>query len=134
MLSLSSRHHDKTGFYEEVHRCAEENFHEPGEFQLFRKRSSCLNNKAWSSKESLSLLTVCSLSLGLYSSGHLNGLPGGSDGSESAFYVGEPGLNAGLGRSLEKKLAAHSRFLAWGIPWMEEPGGPLCGKELDVTG
>ena len=24
---------------------------------------------------------------------------------------------------LEKKMANHSRILAWGIPWTEEPGG-----------
>ena len=24
---------------------------------------------------------------------------------------------------LEKKMATHSRILAWKIPWMEEPGG-----------
>ena len=30
-----------------------------------------------------------------------------------------------LGREdlLEKKMATHSSFLAWKIPWMEEPGG-----------
>ena len=32
-----------------------------------------------------------------------------------------------LGREdpLEKEMAAHSSMLAWGIPWMEEPGGLL---------
>ena len=25
---------------------------------------------------------------------------------------------------LEKEMAAHSRTLAWKIPWTEEPGGP----------
>ena len=24
---------------------------------------------------------------------------------------------------LEKEMAIHSSFLAWGIPWTEEPGG-----------
>ena len=24
---------------------------------------------------------------------------------------------------LEKEMATHSRILAWGIPWKEEPGG-----------
>ena len=24
---------------------------------------------------------------------------------------------------LEKEMAAHSNFIAWRIPWMEEPGG-----------
>ena len=24
---------------------------------------------------------------------------------------------------LEKRMATHSSFLAWGIPWTEEPGG-----------
>ena len=30
-----------------------------------------------------------------------------------------------LGREdpLEKEMAAHSRILAWRIPWTEEPGG-----------
>ena len=26
--------------------------------------------------------------------------------------------------SLEKEMATHSSILAWGIPWMEWPGGP----------
>ena len=29
----------------------------------------------------------------------------------------------GLGRSLEEVTATHSNFLAWRIPWTEEPGG-----------
>ena len=29
----------------------------------------------------------------------------------------------GLGRSLEKEMATHSRILAWEISWIEEPGG-----------
>ena len=28
-----------------------------------------------------------------------------------------------LGRSPEKEMATHSRVLAWGIPWTEEPPG-----------
>ena len=28
-------------------------------------------------------------------------------------------------RTLEKEMATHSRILAWGIPWTEEPGGLL---------
>ena len=37
---------------------------------------------------------------------------------------------------LEEKMATHSSILAWGIPWIEEPGGlPIRGvtKELDTT-
>ena len=38
--------------------------------------------------------------------------------------------------TLEKGTVAHSSFLAWRIPWTEEPGGlyspPGC-KELDMT-
>ena len=37
--------------------------------------------------------------------------------------AGDVGLIAGLGRCLEKKMAAHSIILAWRIPWTEEPGG-----------
>ena len=29
----------------------------------------------------------------------------------------------GLGKNLEKAMAAHSSTLAWEIPWTEEPGG-----------
>ena len=37
--------------------------------------------------------------------------------------------------SLEKGMATHSSFLAWRIPWTEEPGGlHIQGqKELDTT-
>ena len=36
--------------------------------------------------------------------------------------------------SLEKKIATHSRILAWRIPWTEKPG-KLCSMELqrDMT-
>ena len=36
---------------------------------------------------------------------------------------------------LEKGLATHSSILAWGIPWIEEPGGysPWGHKESDMT-
>ena len=36
---------------------------------------------------------------------------------------------------LEKEMAAHSRVLAWRIPWTEEAGGPqsIGPQELDMT-
>ena len=38
---------------------------------------------------------------------------------------------------LEKKMATHSRILAWEIPWTEEPGGLHTvhgvAKESDMT-
>ena len=37
--------------------------------------------------------------------------------------VRDVGLIPGLGRSLEKGTATHSRILGWRIPWIEEPGG-----------
>ena len=69
------------------------------------------------------------------------GFPGGSDGKESACDVGDPGSNAGSGRSpgredpLEKEVATHSNILAWRIPWTEEPGGYSSQghKESDTT-
>ena len=45
--------------------------------------------------------------------------PGGSDGKASVYNVGDPGSIPGLGRSLEKEMAAHSSTIAWKIPWME---------------
>ena len=37
--------------------------------------------------------------------------------------AGDTGLIPGSGRSLEEKMATHSRIIAWEIPWTEEPGG-----------
>ena len=42
---------------------------------------------------------------------------------ECACSVGDVSLIPGSGRSLEKEMATHSSFLAWKIPWTEEPGG-----------
>ena len=50
------------------------------------------------------------------------GFPGGSDGKESPFSVGDWGVIPGSERSLEERNAAHSSILAWGILWTEEPG------------
>ena len=49
------------------------------------------------------------------------GLPGGSDGKETACNADDPGLIPGLGsgRSLEKEMATHASILAWKIPWTE---------------
>ena len=58
----------------------------------------------------------------------------GSDGKESFSNVGDPGLIPGLGRSLEKEIAAHSSILAWEIPWTEEPGRlPSMGSQKSRT-
>ena len=53
----------------------------------------------------------------------LLGFPSGSDGKESAFSSGEPGLILGREDALEKEMATHSSILAWRIAWAEEPGG-----------
>ena len=47
----------------------------------------------------------------------------GSEGEESAFSVGDLGSRPGSGRSPGEGNGNHSRFLAWRIPWTEEPGG-----------
>ena len=36
-------------------------------------------------------------------------------------------VSLGSEDSLEKGMATHSSILAWRIPWMEEPGGPVHG-------
>ena len=48
------------------------------------------------------------------------GLPGGSDGKESACNAGDLGSIPGLGRSPGEGMATHSSILAWRIPWTEE--------------
>ena len=47
----------------------------------------------------------------------------GLSGKESTCNAGDEGSIPGSGRSLEEKMATHSRTLAWEIPWKEEPGG-----------
>ena len=36
---------------------------------------------------------------------------------------GDASLIPGSKRTLEKEMATHSSFLAWEVPWTEEPGG-----------
>ena len=54
------------------------------------------------------------------------GFPGVSVSKESACNAGDPSSIPGSGRSLERRMATHSRILAWSIPWTEEPGGRQC--------
>ena len=51
------------------------------------------------------------------------GFPSGSEVKACACNAGDPGSISGLGRSPEKEMTTHSSFLAWRIPWTEEPGG-----------
>ena len=51
----------------------------------------------------------------------LMGFPGGSDGKESAYNAGDPGLIPGSEDLLEKEMATHSSTRAWKIPWTEKP-------------
>ena len=70
---------------------------------------------------------------------YTGGFPGGSDSEESAWNAGDLGSIPGSGRSpgegngnpwrrkwqpLEKEMAIFclENFLAWKIPWTEEPG------------
>ena len=48
--------------------------------------------------------------------------PGGSDGKESVYNVGDPGLIPESGRSPGEEMATHSSTLAQESP-SEEPGG-----------
>ena len=42
-------------------------------------------------------------------------------GKESACSAGDLGSFPGQEDTLEKGMAAHSSFLAWRVPWTEEP-------------
>ena len=46
-----------------------------------------------------------------------------SDGKASACNVGDLGLIAGSGRAPGEGNGNPLQFLAWRIPWTEEPGG-----------
>ena len=50
------------------------------------------------------------------------GLPGGSDGEESACNAGALGRSLGWEDPLEEGMTTHSIILAWRIPWTEESG------------
>ena len=47
---------------------------------------------------------------------YVSGLPGGSDGKESAYNAGDPGSILGREDPLEKGMATHFSILAWRIP------------------
>ena len=51
------------------------------------------------------------------------GVPGGSDGKESACSVGDAGSILGSRRSPGGGHGSPLQYLAWRIPWTEEPGG-----------
>ena len=48
---------------------------------------------------------------------------GGSGSKESACSLGDLGSIPGRKDPLEQEMEAHSRILAWEIPWREELGG-----------
>ena len=51
------------------------------------------------------------------------GFLGGSDDKESAYNAGDLGLIPGSGRSPGEGNGYPLQYLAWRIPWTEEPGG-----------
>ena len=53
----------------------------------------------------------------------VNGFPTWCFGKESTCNAVDLGSIPGSGRSLGQGDGTHSRILAWGIPWAEEPGG-----------
>ena len=63
------------------------------------------------------------------------GLPGGSDGKESACNAGDLGSILGGEDPLEKGMVTCSSILDWRIPWTKEPGGlqSMGHKESDTT-
>ena len=53
---------------------------------------------------------------------HSLGLPSWLSGIKSNANAGDLCSIPRLGSSLEEEMATHSSFLAWEIPWTEEPG------------
>ena len=49
-------------------------------------------------------------------------LPMWCSGKESTYNAGDLASICGLGRSLEKEMATHSRILVWRIQWTGKPG------------
>ena len=50
------------------------------------------------------------------------GFPGGSDGKESAFNTGDPGLIPGSGRSSGEGNGNPVQYSCLGNPWTGDPG------------
>ena len=65
----------------------------------------------------------------------LCGFPGGSVVKNPPPNAGNLASIPGSGSPLEEEMATHSSFLAWKMPWTEEPGGcsPWGHKELHRT-
>ena len=66
------------------------------------------------------------------------GLPGGSDGKESACNAGavkDAHLIPASGNPLEEGMETYSSILAWRILWAEEPGGLqfIGSQKSDMT-
>ena len=68
------------------------------------------------------VLPVQGQHVNLWSIPYLGDFPGGSDGKESAYNGGAPGLIPGLGRSLREGKCTYSSILAWRILWNEATG------------
>ena len=64
---------------------------------------------------------------------NVGGFPGGSNGKESAYNAGVPGLIPGSGRCPGEGNTTRSSILAWRIPWTEDPGG-LQSTGLQTVG
>ena len=57
---------------------------------------------------------------------HKKGFPGGANSKEATCQCRRQETQVsflGWEDPLEEGMATHSNILAWGIPWMEEPGG-----------
>ena len=55
------------------------------------------------------------------------GFPGGSDGKESTYNVGDLVPFLDWKDPLEEGMATHSSILAWRIPWTEQPARMIYG-------
>ena len=63
------------------------------------------------------------------------GFPSALNGKESTCHAGDQGSVPGLRRSPGEGNGSPLQYLAWRIPWAEEPAGcrPGGGKESDTT-
>ena len=54
---------------------------------------------------------------------HYDEWPGGSDSKVSTCNAGDPGFISGSGRFPREGNVNPLQYLAWKIPWTEDPGG-----------
>ena len=101
------------------------------EVLLRYRRRVCLNKSGHSGSSGWLCTLVRTVSVVRGALGPLWAFPGGTVGKNPPAKAGDASLVPGWGGPLEKEMAAHSRTLAWEIPWQRSLAG--CSPRVTET-